>query len=47
MRKFDPAIYTKHTCLSGCAERKALLGLLISHTINLAPALPQRSPTSR
>jgi hypothetical protein len=38
--KFNPAIFSKHRSFSGCAERKALLGLLINHIIILAPAQP-------
>jgi hypothetical protein len=31
MRKFNPAVYINHKWLSGCAERNALLSLLINH----------------
>ena len=40
VREFTPAIYTKHTWLSGDAERNAELGLLINHIIITAPTLP-------
>jgi hypothetical protein len=33
-----PSICAKHKCLSVCAERNALLGLLVNHIITLAPA---------
>jgi hypothetical protein len=39
VRKFNPAVYAKRKCLSGCAERNALLGILFNHT-TLTPALP-------
>lgn len=38
VRKFHPAICVKRKCLSGCAERNALFGLLTNH-ITLTPAL--------
>jgi hypothetical protein len=43
VRKFNPAIYAKRKWLSGCAERNALLCLLVNHVIVLALAVPQTS----
>jgi hypothetical protein len=37
VRKFNPAIFAKHKWLSGCAERNAVLGLLINHFIICSP----------
>jgi len=39
VRKFKPALYAKHKCPSGCAERNVLFGLLINH-VTLTLALP-------
>jgi len=39
-------LWAKHTSLSACAERKAILSLVIKHVIILFPDLPY-SPTSR
>jgi hypothetical protein len=39
VRKLNPAIYTKHKWLSGCAESSALLGPVIHHKIFPASAL--------
>ena len=41
-----PAIYAKRKCLSSCAERNALFGLLISQITILAPVILQESPMS-
>jgi len=43
MRKFNPAVHTKHEWLSGFAERNTLLGLHFDHII-LDPSLPQETP---
>jgi hypothetical protein len=41
VRKFHPGMYdTERKLLSDCAERNALLSILINHKIILAPALP-------
>jgi len=39
VRKFKPAIYVKHNWWNNCAERNALLDLLIKHIIITALVL--------
>jgi len=45
-RKFNPAVYSKLRGLSGHAEKKAVLGILIYHIIIVVPAEPYQSLTS-
>jgi hypothetical protein len=44
VRKFNPALYPKHKLVSGCAERNALLGLLVNHIRLIAPACIKKIP---
>jgi hypothetical protein len=37
--------YAKHECLSGCAERNSLLGLLIARTATVYYREPEASET--
>ena len=46
VRKFKPVVYGKLKGLSDCAERKAVLDVLIYHIIIVSPAVPYQSPTS-
>jgi len=47
MRKFNPATHAhaKHKCLSGCAERKALLGLLVPQAATVFYCQPEANET--
>jgi len=46
VRKFNPVVYGKLKEFSGCAERNAVLGVLIYDIIIVGPAIPYQSPTS-
>jgi len=47
MREFNPAIHAhaKHKCLSVCAERKAVLGLLVPRAATVYYCQPEASET--
>jgi hypothetical protein len=47
MRKFNPAMkaHAKHKCLSVCAERKAVLGLLVPRAATVYYCQPEANET--
>ena len=46
VRKFNPVVCGKLKGWSGCAERNAVLGVLIYRIIIVGTAVPYQSPTS-